>query len=343
MSQIKLALQAQHDWLTSVADAVVDHAGALDEAASQDVLMKGKLAVMERELEKGLVNCEKNLTDAFSKVDALIGQLRAESTSTTAALAARTAQLEAGLANLPSSSPLGLQPPPPPGIGGGALDTTVQLLSQQVALQGQQQAQHEVQLRHLKTCGTIYESGISEVAGRVLALEEYCKSRPMGPEQGNTQATGESFDPWQAAAAARGSSTPATLGASAPGWSAPVGQSRAVGLSTSSWARPRANPWNVHPTIPTGGLTRSWLRCRAYQYDSKDTASWLKKVKNYFIGQCPDSKLLIDWAEQQGNEEIAQSTVRALAGSLCLDADPVASFSGDVELASTAAPWHGHP
>ena len=34
----------------------------------------------------------------------------------------------------------------------------------------------------MKTCGTIYESGISEVAGRVLALEEYCKSRPMGPE-----------------------------------------------------------------------------------------------------------------------------------------------------------------
>ena len=95
----------------SVAEAVVDHAGALDAVASGDVLMKGKLAFMERELEKGLANCEKNLTDAFSKVDALIGQLRADYNDTTAALAARTAQLEAGLASLQSSPPPGLQPP----------------------------------------------------------------------------------------------------------------------------------------------------------------------------------------------------------------------------------------
>ena len=73
LAQIKLAVQAQHDWLNSVAEAVVDQAGALDSVASGEVLMKGKLAFMERELEKGLSNCEKNLTDAFSKVDALIG------------------------------------------------------------------------------------------------------------------------------------------------------------------------------------------------------------------------------------------------------------------------------
>ena len=66
----------------------------------------------------------------------------------------------------------------------------------------------------------------------------------------------------------------------------------------------------------------------AYQYDSNDTPAWLKKVKNYFTGQCPDSKLLMDWAEQQGNNEIPQSTVKALAGSLCLDADPVAVSQG---------------
>ena len=78
------------------------------------------------------------------------------------------------------------------------------------------------------------------------------------------------------------------------------------------------------PDNPNWRLDTKLASLSTYQYDSKDTPPWLKKVKNYFIGPCPDSRLLIDWAEKQGNEEIAQSEVKGLAGSLCLDADPVA-------------------
>ena len=39
-----------------------------------------------------------------------------------------------------------------------------------------------------------------------------------------------------------------------------------------------------------------------FQYDPKDTAAWLLKVKNYFIGQCPDAELLLQGAEAKGHE-----------------------------------------
>ena len=65
-----------------------------------------------------------------------------------------------------------------------------------------------------------------------------------------------------------------------------------------------------------------------FKYDSKDTAVWLKKVGNYFIGQCPDSAILLKWAIGHGHEEITQADVKATVGSLCLDADPVQVSQG---------------
>ena len=55
---------------------------------------------------------------------------------------------------------------------------------------------------------------------------------------------------------------------------------------------------------------------------------WLKKVKNYFIGQCPDSELLLAWAESKGNSEFTQAEVKACGPSLMLDADPVQVSQG---------------
>ena len=65
-----------------------------------------------------------------------------------------------------------------------------------------------------------------------------------------------------------------------------------------------------------------------YQYDPKDTAAWLLKVKNYFIGQCPDAELLLAWAESHGHKELSSADVRACAESLCLDADPIQVSQG---------------
>ena len=58
-----------------------------------------------------------------------------------------------------------------------------------------------------------------------------------------------------------------------------------------------------------------------YQYDSKDTAAWLLRVKSFFIGQCPDFEFLLKWAEGHQHTEITQLEVRNCG--LALDADPV--------------------
>ena len=110
--QIKAAVEQTHKWLTSVAEAVVDHAGALDASTADKGLMRGKLTAFERQLGEGQVNAEQKLTETFTKVDALIAQLRDDTTTTATALAAIAAQLEAGLVSLQSGTAL------PPGLPG---------------------------------------------------------------------------------------------------------------------------------------------------------------------------------------------------------------------------------
>ena len=58
-----------------------------------------------------------------------------------------------------------------------------------------------------------------------------------------------------------------------------------------------------------------------FQYDSKDTASWLLKVKNYLTGQCPDLEYLLKWAEDHQHQELTQAEVKSCG--LVLDVDPV--------------------
>ena len=41
------------------------------------------------------------------------------------------------------------------------------------------------------------------------------------------------------------------------------------------------------------------------------------------MGQCPDAATLLGWAESRGKTEITSQEVKACAGSLCLDADPI--------------------
>jgi hypothetical protein len=58
-----------------------------------------------------------------------------------------------------------------------------------------------------------------------------------------------------------------------------------------------------------------------FHYDQKHTAAWLKKVSNYFVGQCPDAELLLKWAQNHQNISFTQTEVKNCG--LCLDADPV--------------------
>ena len=105
LMQTKAAVEQMHLWVTSVVEAVVDHANSLDTMAVEQGVTKGKLAAFERQLTEGMNVAEKKLTDTLSRVDALIAQLRQDSTQTTADLAAKAAQLEAGLASLQSTGP----------------------------------------------------------------------------------------------------------------------------------------------------------------------------------------------------------------------------------------------
>ena len=221
----------------------------------------------------------------------------------------------------------------PPGLGGttgggggapdatAALQTVVQGLSQTLQHTSNTVAQHNEQLANLKQTGTNLEGGISEVAGRVVALEEYAKTRPMG-QASTTQAPGEAFDPWHAAAAARAGPTAAEANANtaqqAPGQGGRVGQPPTFDVSTPSGPQRERAPFNSGWRLDAKLSTDN-----KFSYDPKDTQRWLTKVKNYFVGQCPDAELLLKWAEQHGHTEITQHEVAACKGSLRLDADPV--------------------
>ena len=212
--QQKNAIEAIHVWVKGIADAVDQHATGLDGLDVEIGHIKGKLARYEQTMSKGLLGAEEQLNETFAKLDSLVGELRAESTVTTAALAARAAQLEQGMAALqaqqaliPPGLPQQQQQQPGMGLAGArdhsALTAVVTELSQVIGGTRTEVGQHHEMLANLKATSSGHEKGILEVAGRVLALEEYCKSRPMGEASGTQGVPAETFDPWAASANAR--------------------------------------------------------------------------------------------------------------------------------------------
>ena len=169
------------DRVQTVSDACNQHATMVDAQDVEIGHLKGKLARYEQTVTKGLLGAEEQLAATFVKVDALVAQLRADSTSTSANLAAKVEQLEQGMATLQQAIPPGLrQQPQHGGDAAGARDTSVftavvSELSQTLGATRQELAQHADKHATLKASSTQLESGIYETAGRVLALEEYVK------------------------------------------------------------------------------------------------------------------------------------------------------------------------
>lgn len=64
----------------------------------------------------------------------------------------------------------------------------------------QQVDQHADKLGNLKASCDNLSSGISEVAGRVVGLEDNVKTLGTAPAGATTQGPAESFDPWAASA-----------------------------------------------------------------------------------------------------------------------------------------------
>ena len=92
--QQKNAIEAMHNWVCSISDACTQHAYVLDTVDVEMSTTKGKLAHFEQQLTKGLLGAEEMLNQTFGKLDAIVGQLQADTTTTSAAFAARAEHLE---------------------------------------------------------------------------------------------------------------------------------------------------------------------------------------------------------------------------------------------------------
>ena len=105
---MKAAVEHMHAWVMSIAEAVNEHASAIDAASVEPGATKAQLAAVERELGEGLSNAENNLTQIFVCLNSLVGQLRSDTTATAAAIAARAEPLEQRMPALQEAFHLGL-------------------------------------------------------------------------------------------------------------------------------------------------------------------------------------------------------------------------------------------
>ena len=152
--------------------------------------------------------------------------------------------------------------------------------------------------------------GIADAQGRLESLEKAAKNNT-----GTSQAQSDAFDPWARAREARQASA-RTQSNQMPG--ADRAKSPDVGTQYFSTATPQREK---APYDPNWRLDGKVAALPTYQYCPKDTAAWLLKVRNYFIGKCPDLEYLLRWAESFQHKEITQAQVKDCG--LALDVDPV--------------------
>ena len=303
---IKQAIDNMHAWVTSIADASLDHATQV-EAASKDLSgLRAEMTAFAGQLAQSHTTADSNVQGVFHKVDMKLGELKLEMNSDQQALKDTVTQVEAAFRRLEASmqqQPPGLQPSTSsqPSSGQEPLQASVQqmqsLLDQLAGrLQSVQQA-----VTHVTT-------EVGHVQGRVRDIEA------------RQQLSGG--DPWQQGGPGGAGKSGTTTGAPPP----PQGQGAAAhqGATWHNMAsdgpsqtgrRERApydDRWNFDNKLAKESL---------FHYDQKSTAAWLKKVSNYFVGQCPDAELLLKWAQDHQNTSFSQTEVKNCG--LALDADPV--------------------
>ena len=105
--QSKAAIEAIYVWAQSISDACGQHATALDAQDVEIGHMKGKLARYEQQVTKGLLGADEMLNETFGKLDAVVGQLRVDSTTTTGALQPGQRNLRRGWRPSTNRSPPG--------------------------------------------------------------------------------------------------------------------------------------------------------------------------------------------------------------------------------------------
>ena len=94
-----------------------------------------------------------------------------------------------------------------------------------------------------------------------------------------------------------------------------------VGAAEFNIGSPQKAPRERAPYDPKWTLDNKFGSQPIFQFDPKDAAAWLKRMRNNFIGQQPDIEILLDWVENQQHKEIKQTDVKSCG--LALDADPV--------------------
>ena len=84
--------------MTTVAEAVEDHADQLEATSADFTIMRKQLSAYERQMVEGLNTAEAKLTDKFTELEKSVSELRQQTTTTAAELAARAAGAKLSLA-----------------------------------------------------------------------------------------------------------------------------------------------------------------------------------------------------------------------------------------------------
>ena len=122
---------------------------------------------------------------------------------------------------------------------------------------------------------------MGEAAERLSLLEKalYESLKGGGPRTESSGGTVPAF-PWAAAAGPAPAPAPAASG------------TQHFSMGSPQRQRVYDPNWKFDPKLAADPK---------FKYDHKDTPAWLKRVGNYFIGQCPDTQVLMKWAEARGN------------------------------------------
>ena len=72
----RAAITNMHNWMTTVAEAVEDHADQLEATSADFTFQRNQLSAYERQMVEGLNTAEAKLTDKFTELGKSVSELR---------------------------------------------------------------------------------------------------------------------------------------------------------------------------------------------------------------------------------------------------------------------------
>ena len=306
--------EARNAWVTSIAEAVTDHADLLEACSRESIAARARLIEFQKTVQDGQTSAENQVRQLFLKSDEMMKQYEALFDKTNknlidleAADAAIKATMENKIANIEKVIQRSAETPAqgPPGIG----------------------QQHEL-LINVQERVMLMEQAVLKV--QAAAEEQHQQTRTMSARIASMEAS--AGDGWAAAAEARRQQDAGTQGSAntssgpkgAPGYTSGSG----FGGGATGPSAGGATSGNVPMPMSDPGAARRFLddkvaQSQAFQYDEAKAPKWILKVRNYVVGVYPELMQLLKWAEDQQHREIRSQEIPSLRSSLMLDMDPV--------------------